>query len=245
VALLLLLMVVWSDLARPIEAKEKFWKKFRRVLGGAVAGVIGVGLTIATGGAAAPVIPALVYGAMEGAVKAAATGTVRAEVNVPLGAPPSPARQQPSLSFSQQQSSLHQVGAAPIPEASGTYTHKEALDLLSREGITVASSGKCSDRNSKTCTSLDEIRKSTIKGLIEFKNLVKSDLTVTAGTENGHTAGKFSHGNGYKFDLRKNDEVTEYIEKNFKSVGRNLWADGNNFFLKEGDHWDVTIGKLE
>jgi len=51
-------------------------------------------------------------------------------------------------------------------------------------GITVSSSGRCSDRYRRSCTSLDQIRENTISGLIALKEASSCDnLVVTGGTE--------------------------------------------------------------
>jgi len=79
---------------------------------------------------------------------------------------------------------------APAP-AGGTYTHAEAVAALGE--IHVKSSGRCSDQNNKTCTSLDGIPKSTITNIVNLKSVSHcSDFNVTGGTEVGHT----SHGTG-------------------------------------------------
>lgn len=51
--------------------------------------------------------------------------------------------------------------------ASGTkMTHDEALAALSNAGITVHSSGNCSDRNNRRCTSLEQVNSGTIDGIV-------------------------------------------------------------------------------
>ncbi len=50
-------------------------------------------------------------------------------------------------------------------------------------GITVYSSGGCSDRNIRSCTSLDQIRENTINGLITLKRFSGCGMVVTGGTE--------------------------------------------------------------
>ncbi len=121
-----------------------------------------------------------------------------------------------------------------------------AEERLNENGITLNRPG-CRDRTIPTCTSLEGIRESTIDGLIEFRNNVGVDLVVTGGTEVGHTAGAHSHANGYKVDLRLDNNVTSYIQNNFNHLGKRgdgaeLYedADGNRFAI-EGNHWDVTF----
>lgn len=51
----------------------------------------------------------------------------------------------------------------------GTYTHQEALNQLSANGIGISSSGGCSNRYNSQCTSLDGIHTEAIDGLIQLK----------------------------------------------------------------------------
>lgn len=74
----------------------------------------------------------------------------------------------------------------------GTYTNDEAVAKLSSAGISVSSSGNCSDQNNSSCTSLTDIPTTTIDYLITIKNSCSATVTVTGGTETGHT----SHGSG-------------------------------------------------
>lgn len=119
---------------------------------------------------------------------------------------------------------------------------------LNDNGITIRSSGNCSDKTKSNCTSLDGMRDESIDGLIEFKKKVGVDLVVTGGTEVGHAAGTYSHANGYKIDISLNAEVSKYIKDNFtkqdkkRGDGATVYkdADGNKFAL-ESNHWDITF----
>jgi WXG100 family type VII secretion target len=119
---------------------------------------------------------------------------------------------------------------------------------LNENGITIHSSGNCRDRNNRTCTSVEGIRQGTVDGLVAFRNAVGVDLVMTGGTEVGHTAGEFSHANGYKVDVSLNPTVNRYIEDNFEHTGQRssdraeLYRDPNgNVFAREGNHWDITF----
>ena len=118
---------------------------------------------------------------------------------------------------------------------------------LNENGITIQSSGNCRDRNNGTCTSVEGIRQETEDGLVAFRNAVGVNLVMTGGTEVGHTAGEFSHANGYKVDISLNPTVNSYIEDNFehtgqRSDGAELYRDPNgNVFAREGNHWDITF----
>ncbi|CAH1776639.1 unnamed protein product [Owenia fusiformis] len=125
-------------------------------------------------------------------------------------------------------------------------SHSEAASMLSDTGISISSSGGCSDRYDGTCTSLEQIRRATITGTInEIKIPSGCSVTVTGGTETGHSSGTYSHWNGYKIDLRLNSCLDSYITTTFPF---NRWrgsdavyrSPSGNDYVKEGNHWDNT-----
>jgi len=81
------------------------------------------------------------------------------------------------------------VVTPPVP-ATGQYTHAEAVAALG--GISVTSSGNCSNQNDAKCTSLNNIPKSTIANIVKLKSDSGCPFNVTGGTEVGHA----SHGSG-------------------------------------------------
>lgn len=90
--------------------------------------------------------------------------------NIPSGgAPPSPAS-----------------GPVSSPTSTGTYTHSAAEALLAAEGISITSTGNCSDWQYPTCTSLTDIPKKVIEKLIQIKQDTGCSFRVTGGTEVGH-----------------------------------------------------------
>lgn len=123
----------------------------------------------------------------------------------------------------------------------------EARALLSAAGIPVTSSGNCSDRNNPTCTSLEQVRRNTINGIIAFKNASGCAVTVTGGTETGHGSGTYSHWNGYKVDISRTTCVTNYIRAHYTSIGNRgdgapQYRDaGGNIYADEywANHWDI------
>jgi len=138
-------------------------------------------------------------------------------------------------------------------QTGNTLTHKQALDLLNAQGISVHSSGNCSDKDNKRCTSLDGIQQSTIDGIIFFKNDSRCEIVVTAGTEIGHAQGVYSHETGYKLDIRMTQSVTDFIKTHFIYLGPRSfdqaiqYDDGKgNIYAQElhaggiNDHWDIT-----
>ena len=52
-------------------------------------------------------------------------------------------------------------------------------------GIAIDSTGKCSDRNNKNCTSFDGIRKNTIYSIIAFKKSSNCEIIIFGGSEVG------------------------------------------------------------
>ncbi len=100
-----------------------------------------------------------------------------------------------SLSPSSIPASSSPTGAA-VPTTSttsgDTYTHAAAIAALSAKGISVTSSGSCSDPANKSCTSLENIPKSTVENIIALKEKSGCSFNVTGGTEVGHV----SHGFG-------------------------------------------------
>ncbi|MCP2323697.1 hypothetical protein HDA40_002204 [Hamadaea flava] len=124
-------------------------------------------------------------------------------------------------------------------------THSQATAQLSAAGITWSSSGNCSNRNVATCTSFDQIRQSTISGVVTLRNYTGCAINVTAGTETGHSSGTYSHWNGYKVDISKYSCINNYITSTYTYVGYiSGWgyqyrAPSGNLYTDEGNHWDI------
>lgn len=72
-----------------------------------------------------------------------------------------------------------------------SFSHAEAQQKLTDAGIEISSTGDCSDRTRRVCTSLHGIQSEAINGIIALKNSSGCPLTVTGGTEVGHEPGKF------------------------------------------------------
>lgn len=122
--------------------------------------------------------------------------------------------------------------------------HNTALSRLTGAGITVSSSGNCSNKTRNSCTSLDGIRENSISGIIAFKRASGCEIVVTGGTETGHEPGQYSHANGYKIDIRKRNVepcLSNYITANFRASGKK-WTDdsGNVYYDENNTHWDIT-----
>lgn len=125
-------------------------------------------------------------------------------------------------------------------------SHSEALSMIRAAGISVYSSGGCSNRSRSNCTSFEQINSATVNGIITFKKASGCAVTITGGTETGHASGTYSHWNGYKVDISITSCTTGYIRKNFSYIG--LRGDGaplyksaaGNLYADEGSHWDIT-----
>jgi hypothetical protein len=105
---------------------------------------------------------------------------------------------------------------APTPPTipSGTLSNADAVAKLSAAGVSVSSSGNCSDQNNKSCTSLDGIPQSAIDNIINIKTSCGGSVTVTGGTEIGHQ----SHGSGLPVvDLSFNSALAQCIKNNIHS----------------------------
>ncbi|EAU83640.2 hypothetical protein CC1G_13099 [Coprinopsis cinerea okayama7 len=125
-------------------------------------------------------------------------------------------------------------------------TQSQAESRLKDNDITWSSSGNCKDKSKSNCTSLQDICSHTISGVIALKNGVGRSLTITGGTETGHASGTYSHGTGYKVDLRKFKELNDYIMNNFEEISKRgsyrRWeSPSGNEFVDEGTHWDITF----
>jgi len=140
-------------------------------------------------------------------------------------------------------------GPGPGPTPPGTLTHEEAKQQLDDAGITITSSGNCSDKTNGSCTSLDGVRQSTIDGIINVKQECGCNVVVSGGTEAGHsTSGTCNHGNGCKIDMSLNPALDTYVQSTYEPIGQcfpqasacyrsptgQIWA-------KESNHWDVAF----
>ncbi|KAI0392989.1 hypothetical protein F5Y17DRAFT_331254 [Xylariaceae sp. FL0594] len=138
--------------------------------------------------------------------------------------------------------------AGPIlGERSGTrLTQAQAESQLRAGGVGWTSSGGCSDKTNKSCTSFDGIYSGTVSGVVTLKASCACTVTITGGTETGHASGTYSHANGYKVDVAKNSALNSYITGHFARIadrgdGYPQWkAASGNIYCDEGNHWDIT-----
>ncbi|KAF9291194.1 hypothetical protein BGZ74_000402 [Mortierella antarctica] len=129
-------------------------------------------------------------------------------------------------------------------------SHAAAVAKLNANGITIASSGGCTDRNNPNCTSLQGVLSGTVDTVIALKGYSGcSSLVITGGTETGHGTGSGkTHWNGYKLDLRHVACLDNYIHNSFafafvRSDGARCWkaASSGNLYCDEGNHWDIVF----
>ncbi len=143
----------------------------------------------------------------------------------------------------------------PTPTPGGdTYADDQARTQLQLAGISVTSSGNCSDRTNASCTSLEGIQVATINQTINLKTACGCDFSITGGTETGHSAGDNSHTAGNKVDISLGS-VDSYIQSTMTSIGNRAgdnapqWRDSyGNIYAREGSHWDIlirTVGPLQ
>jgi len=153
--------------------------------------------------------------------------------------------------------------SATEPASASGYkmTHAAAAQKLKSAGLTWSSSGNCSNRYSRYCTSFEQINSHTIDGIIGFKIHSRCAINVTGGTEVGHATMTYSHWNGYKIDISPTSCVNNYIRLNYRYLGTRSdgallyqprsaypWygsAASNPYhklpvFARESNHWDIT-----
>jgi hypothetical protein len=88
-----------------------------------------------------------------------------------------------------------------IPVSGNVYSHTTAVGVLSNLGVEVVSSGNCTDRNNKNCTSLEGIQQTAFVEIVQtIEKCVGCNLQITAGTEVGHSS--TCHVNGTCVDIR-------------------------------------------
>ncbi|MER5422976.1 hypothetical protein [Streptosporangium roseum] len=124
--------------------------------------------------------------------------------------------------------------------------HVQAAQQLREAGLRWKSSGGCTNRSVRTCTSLEAVRAATVADVIALKRRSGCRVVVTGGTEVGHAPGRYSHHRGYKLDITPNDCINRYItrEHAFDGVrgdGAALYRDSGTVYARESDHWDILF----
>ncbi|MEK7531039.1 MAG: pilin [Patescibacteria group bacterium] len=105
---------------------------------------------------------------------------------------------------------------SPTTPPAGRMTDEDAREKLLAAGVTIESSGNCSDRGNSTCTSLDGIPAATVDKIIAMKKACNCEVVVTGGTEVGH----ISHRPGQpRVDISYSKETADYIKANRVALG--------------------------
>ena len=123
------------------------------------------------------------------------------------------------------------------PSAPGTpLTQAEAASRLSAAGVGV-----------KPGARLEGIQPHVIDGVIALNRSCGCNIVVTEGTGGTHQNGTYSHSNGYKLDLRTNNNpaLVSYVQNNFTPGapwrdGTRTYVNGNATYAVERDHIDVV-----
>jgi hypothetical protein len=124
----------------------------------------------------------------------------------------------------------------------------EAGALLREAGLRWISSGHCTHRTNRHCTSLDGLRPSTLDGVLRLREDSHCPLVISGGTEHGHAHGQFSHGHGYKLDILPNRCLNRFVRHRYQRIRRR--GDGaaqyrampsRSLYARERSHWDITF----
>ncbi|SMB94140.1 hypothetical protein [Deinococcus hopiensis] len=136
----------------------------------------------------------------------------------------------------------------PLQALSGVkLSDADARARVKAAGITISSSGNCSDRYNSSCTSLEQVNSGTTDGILTLKRASGCAINITGGTETGHSSGTYSHWNGYKLDISKYTCIGDYIRNSFTRISDR--GDGapryqsaaGNIYADEywANHWDI------
>jgi len=126
--------------------------------------------------------------------------------------------------------------------SSDQQTRSEIVAADIRVNKTCQDPSSCSVSGGQTC--LYCLQSCTISGVEAIKQNCNCDVTITGGSECGHAGGTYSHGNGYKTDLRPNTNLNNYIQQQGCSTtpDTNCKGKDGNIYRYEtagGAHWDV------
>ena len=136
------------------------------------------------------------------------------------------------------------AGAAPSFAAT-KLTDAQAASQLAASGIGRSSSGGCTNRYGSTCTSYEQINQATVSGIKTFRSISGCAITITGGTETGHSSGTYSHWNGYKVDVPLTTCISNYITGHYAYAGvrgdgaRMYKSPSGNVYARESTHWDI------
>lgn len=105
----------------------------------------------------------------------------------------------------------------------GDLTEEGIREQFSQQNIGTKSA--CNPDQTQACVNLGGMRQDTINEIFSISREVgSSNVFVTGGTEGGHADGINSHSAGYKFDLRPNNALSEYIKNTFEKISENRYS---------------------
>lgn len=124
---------------------------------------------------------------------------------------------------------------------------QEAGALLHEAGLRWISSGHCTRRTNRHCTSFDGLRPASLNGILDLRQQSHCGVVISGGTERGHSHMRMSHANGYKLDVLPNRCINRYISRHYRHVPKR--GDGarqyvytrHARFAREPSHWDITF----
>jgi hypothetical protein len=155
---------------------------------------------------------------------------------------------------SQPTDTLNQTEFSGITAVTATGNEQTIRQRFANAGVSInkgacpASAGSACGGTPPSCTNVSGMQEATVSQIIALASLA-GPFTLTGGTEPGHACGTYSHGSGYKVDLSPTSKLDVYL-KSLRSVGTRTgdgagpaWTDscGNNQYVRESDHWDITI----
>ncbi len=166
------------------------------------------------------------------------------KINIDITAANVPA---PSGGFSGGTGTLSQPGV-PMTQVQ-IDTSNAIRGSLESQGV-ITYQGPCTQGQTTSCVNLNGLGTSALNGVVSLKNLVGSEITITGGTESGHSAtGGHPTGSSLDFGMSRNSALTQYVTANGgtptqTSLGPLYTININGKpvkFLKESDHWHVTF----
>ncbi len=83
----------------------------------------------------------------------------------------------------------------------------------------------------KSGAGLDGVQPHVIREVVKLDEACDCNLLITEGTAGQHASGAYSHANGYKLDIRTNDnpQLINYVKDNFTFGGN--WSNGTPYYV--------------
>jgi len=137
------------------------------------------------------------------------------------------------------------VSVAPTGDGSGVVSEGEYTTEQAKAALTAGSVGFNSG------ISMQGTRVDTINQAIALRAACNCTIIVTSTTGGTHETGPgHTHGNGYKIDLGLNQRLNAFIQsmryggvRPGSNGGPTYYDRCGNEYVKESDHWDITVNK--